>query len=1348
MRILNAFALRAAWLLALSMPAVVLAQEPASSFSYSRTSSFTYWPNGQIQTETIEPSNAASCVQTTHSYDAYGNKSGSTTSNCSGASGRAVFTQRTATTTFSSQSVVVAGVSVSTGAGVFPTSASNGLGHTESRLFDPRFGALVSVTSPNGSTVTRQLDEFGRITLEIQPDNTRTSILRCILSGRGVDTTSNVSGCLSAGYLSGDATEVPAEALSFTQTRTQKADGTQLAAAVRTYSDRAGRTLRVLTEGFDGTSQPADRRYIATDTSYDPQGNANYASAPYFWGKGSTTLQGLNDAGAVLTARDDLGRVTRTDVLDPAGSVSVTVNGQSVKAARTTIAYSGRSTTTTNDLGKTRTEVRYVNGKLAQVTDALGAQIAYEYDAFDNLIKTQDALQNLVTVAYDIRGRRIRVADPDSGTTEFDYNAMGELVWQRNSTQRAAGTATTFVYDGLGRMVQRLEPEYTTTWYYDLRADGTTCMDAVAGVTSPGKGKLCETNTSHGINKKLRYDALGRPLQARTSTSDGPSFGSETSYEAGSSRVVGLTYPTGFKVDYVYTARGFLSQVRNTTALTGVAIPAGTALWAAGQADAAGRFGTQSVANGVVTRATFEPRAGRVTALTAGTGVATNVLNHAYTWDSLGNLKTRADNNGDGATGAVTETFVYDAVNRLEQYQVASSQIPNLARTVNLSYNAIGNLIYKSDVGNYDYPDFGNVSGSTRPRPHAVSRIVGGPSFGTVNYLYDANGNVTSSDNGKWRTVSYTSFNLPDSNLGLAGPNAALRYTWQYDDQHQRIKEVRVNLSGTRTTWFVHPDNAGGLAFEHEVAPNGGISNRHYVTAAGQTLVIVNGSALPSLGTGLAPAALSSLAVSKTEYWHKDHLGSIASTTNQSAVVTARYSYDPFGKRRTASGQYDAFGNVVVDWSTSAAGTDRGFTGHEHLDDVGVVHMNGRLFEPTVARFMQADPIVEAPGNLQSYNRYSYLQNNPLNGTDPSGYCGFCRTVRNHLDDSAAWLMNFHGDNFPGQRAVDRYISRHQWAYQVGQIVVTAVATYYGGMWAGAAAGAQWTAYYGYQQTGDIRSAMKAGAVSFATAVAFYYVGEWTTSSGTYLDPDGYMGTYTQVDAVPNIVGHAAVGCASAERSGGSCRNGAMSGAAGSAWSNFGYRPQGSGAFAANLLINSVVGGTASVLGGGKFWNGAKTAAFGYLFNECLHTRACGMGQAGYSSRDSFESPLGLDLAKNEEYALAIHDLGPLGKFVAFRAMVDYGAPWDYKRLGDGEQYENFGNWHYGYMGAAAGFSDEVLFRAAGYVQRATSAWFGEKTTLQGVVFGVGGTRYFGDDPKDAYWIRRGIDDYRAKQRR
>jgi len=117
-----------------------------------------------------------------------------------------------------------------------------------------------------------------------------------------------------------------------------------------------------------------------------------------------------------------------------------------------------------------------------------------------------------------------------------------------------------------------------------------------------------------------------------------------------------------------------------------------------------------------------------------------------------------------------------------------------------------------------------------------------------------------------------------------------------------------------------------------------------------------------------------------TRYFHKDHLGSIAVITNEAGTVLERLSYDAWDKRRFANGADDPAGAITSQ-------TNRGFTGHEELDQVGLVHMNGRVYHPLLARFGTPDPTTESPFSTQGWNRYSYVGNSPLNFTDPSGYC-------------------------------------------------------------------------------------------------------------------------------------------------------------------------------------------------------------------------------------------------------------------------------------------------------------------------------------------------------------------------
>jgi RHS repeat-associated protein len=97
------------------------------------------------------------------------------------------------------------------------------------------------------------------------------------------------------------------------------------------------------------------------------------------------------------------------------------------------------------------------------------------------------------------------------------------------------------------------------------------------------------------------------------------------------------------------------------------------------------------------------------------------------------------------------------------------------------------------------------------------------------------------------------------------------------------------------------------------------------------------------------------------QYFHRDHLGSVVATTDDEGDVLARWAYDPFGARTLTSG--DPY----------AVYTQKGYTGHEHLDVVEMIHMNGRVQDPVLGRFLSPDPIVQAPYYSQSLNRYSYV---------------------------------------------------------------------------------------------------------------------------------------------------------------------------------------------------------------------------------------------------------------------------------------------------------------------------------------------------------------------------------------
>jgi RHS repeat-associated protein len=160
--------------------------------------------------------------------------------------------------------------------------------------------------------------------------------------------------------------------------------------------------------------------------------------------------------------------------------------------------------------------------------------------------------------------------------------------------------------------------------------------------------------------------------------------------------------------------------------------------------------------------------------------------------------------------------------------------------------------------------------------------------------------------------------------------------------------------------------NAGHLTFSDltlQHLADGDIIQRSTYSVAGQSIAVkVEGDPV-SDNNGLF-------------FTYSDHLGSTSTIANADNEIISQARYLPFGGYR---------GTLP-----SQTITDRGYTGHKHNDNLGLIYMNARYYSPYINRFISADTIVPDPTNPQSFNRYSYVNNNPLKFVDPSGHFGIC----------------------------------------------------------------------------------------------------------------------------------------------------------------------------------------------------------------------------------------------------------------------------------------------------------------------------------------------------------------------
>jgi RHS repeat-associated protein len=812
-------------------------------------------------------------------------------------------------------------------------------------------------------------------------------------------------------------------------------------------------------------TQGFDGSTIRVAKQYDSFGRVLKQSRPYFAASGTPQW--------TTYAYDGLGRVVTTTL--PDGSTSQA-------------AYHGLVTTGTNGLNQTRTVTKDSQGQTVSVIDAASKTTSYAYDPFGKLIKTTDAVGNAVTATYDVRGRKIASNDPDLGAWTYAYDTASELVSQTDAKTQT----TTLTYDILGRLTQRVEPDMTSVWVYDTALHGVGKV-ASASITA---------GASAGYQRSFAYDTLTRPVQA-TITAGGTGYSFAATYDA-ASRLNSVTYPSGLVLNYTYTSLGYAQQIVG---------PGGLAYWTANARDAELRLTQQTAGNGVVTTQSFDAQTGRLMDILAGTGNI--VQNFSYTYDVLGNVLTRAD-----ANESLTETFTYENLNRVTSATVSQSVAP----VKNFAYDAIGNLLSKSDVGNYAYP----LAGSALP--HAVMSISGGAV--STSFTYDPNGNQTS---GLGRSISYTSYNKPAS---ITQGSSTLFFSDDVD--HQRFKQVAPE--GT-TLYF----SAFGVHTELFVS---GTSRWYDFIGSG--------------GSMLGVRVLNADSSVTTRYFHTDNLGSIAVITNESGAVVERDSYDAWGKRRFPNGADDPSGSLTSQ-------TTRGFTGQEELTDVGLVHLNGRVYDPLVGRMMSADPFVPDPMNGQAWNRYSYVINNPLALTDTNGYCFLGMCTWGHA------ISTFFDRTFG---ALFRQVPILGQLFEIAAVGLCMLAG--GGPICPAVAFASTTFVVGVT-SGNLGAAIQAGMIALFQAVAFQFVGAATGHT-----PDFGTGDY-----FANVAGHALVGCVAASASGSKCGAGALAGAVTSGAAPFINGPN----FALNVASNAVLGGLASVAGGGKFANGAITGAFGYLFN-------------------------------------------------------------------------------------------------------------------------------------------------------
>lgn len=818
----------------------------------------------------------------------------------------------------------------------YPGETSDALNHATTYDWDIRFGKVSTITDNDQQSIEYSWDRFGRLESVLEEDGTKTTYKyqRCDLSW--VDCS------------------VVAQAVPAMRIRVEKLHGTKKVAPISdTYLDILGREVLRSVEALN--TAEGHRR---VRTVYDQMGRVLYVSRPYFSTESIIPACASSQPKTKCTwyEYDEQDRVIRED--RPDGGYTTTefgeLNGDYTVLTTEKIKVPGSSTF------ETRTKKAFFNtlGEAIKTVDADGiaspVTSLYDYTSHGYLENVRINWKTVATMLYDAAGYRKQIDELSMGITQFDMNALGEL---RSSTD-ARGQRTDYQYDLLGRLLQRTDnatdvpgrPKVVNTWSWDPL--GHTGL--LSSVSNPG---YTETFTYRTSDSKLEKVDTAINVAGINET-----FTREYEYDAWG-RLEKIIYPNQ-TIRHEYSGRGYLTKYYGGGALRHEIV----------DTDAFGNVEFENFNNGVTrTLRTYGAEMGRLLTVKTGTlqsngDLTPSIQNIEAKWRSDGALHQRLRKNIYSFPLAIDE-FTYDTHGRIK-FQSTTDNSGNDIRERNFSYDIYGNLKANSsdvagdaDVFSYSYDS---------AKIHRLNTV---KIRGVLNTLsYDNNGNIE----------QYTA----------AGDNTYIKY-----DALNRVTEVNLAASETaaptaKDEFWYSPD--GNRFLGRATWDDGGSQSQATTVYLGRyeetrpaqgnkskIQRIQASSAVQFVRTSFTSGSVSS----KWYYLHRDEMGSVTAIDEGSGTSIDKREFDPFGTRRSEDWASD-IGQAALTAILDSEFDDgaRGYTDHEMLDRTGFIHMNGRVFDSRIGRFLSPDPIVQFPMFSQSYNRYSYVLNQPKKFVDPTGF--------------------------------------------------------------------------------------------------------------------------------------------------------------------------------------------------------------------------------------------------------------------------------------------------------------------------------------------------------------------------
>ncbi|KKO89201.1 type IV secretion protein Rhs [Sphingobacterium sp. Ag1] len=655
--------------------------------------------------------------------------------------------------------------------------------------------------------------------------------------------------------------------------------------------------------------------------------------------------------------------------------------------AITSTAFSGKQTLTT--ISGLTTTVKEVNGygrTTAKTVDALGNLISstdkggiitYSYNAAGDQIEAKYD-NNIVSTQYDSWGRKSEFHDPSNGIYNYEYDGFG-----RAKKVISPKGEKNYSYNAYGQLNAQTE----------LSANGGPETNKDIAFTYYPNGLV---NTKSGKSNgqpfvvNYNYDTYGR-LVGYTENSNGRIYSQVNTIYDNKGRVESYqktlqssNFLTQVAIENVYNVwNGALFQVKDhksgkvlseikTTNVKGQVLTAKL-----GAADITNTYDSSGYLSGINHSSTIKP----------------SILQLSYSFNAIKNeLNTRIT----GGDFTINESFDYDDNNRLINWTNPISGVkPNSNRN---TYDIKGRITQNDQVGTMKFENSSKVYQATGMTLN---------SQGIENYnndliqtiLYNENNDPVYIDGEKGDVgfqYGLTSMRQKVTYGGNFGPEEEGNFTKLYSEDGT-FEIVKDNTNSQEK----HILYVGGTPYETNI-----VFLKNYQESEGSY-----------------------------KFLHKDYLGSILAISDESGNKLEQRHFDAWGNfTHLQIGNHAVITGVDIT-DSSLLLLDRGYTGHEHFVEVGIVHMNGRLYDPLLRRFLNADENIQEPTNTQSYNKYGYVMNNPMMYNDPSG-------------EFWGWLIGaIVGSYISGVQANHGQLNPVKWDWQNSWTAVV------GGAFAGAALG-------------------------------------------------------------------------------------------------------------------------------------------------------------------------------------------------------------------------------------------------------------------------------------------------------